>query len=147
MATSKHRAPTQVTIATPHEETALHRFVEQYWKVGVLAAACCIHCSAASPAVDADAEPEDHVAPELPPELCETNSRLKSVLAALDPAAKALLQREVRAFCPRAVVLVIYHVERSGSPESCFRAHADLRDFFDGNLHFDKGSANLLGIC
>ena len=55
--------------------------------VGVLAAACCIHCSAASPAVDADAEPEDHVAPELPPELCETNSRLKSVLAALDPAA------------------------------------------------------------
>lgn len=55
--------------------------------VGVLAAACCINCSAPSPAVDADAEPDDLVTPELPPELCETNSRLKSVLAALDPAA------------------------------------------------------------
>ena len=52
--------------------------------VGVLAAACCIHCSATAPA--AESEAQDLAAPELPLELGETSSRLKSVLAALDPA-------------------------------------------------------------
>lgn len=54
--------------------------------VGVLSAACCAHCSATHPSAEADAEAKDLVAPELPLELRETNSRLKSVLATLDPA-------------------------------------------------------------
>jgi hypothetical protein len=54
--------------------------------VGVLAAACCIHCSATNPGMETDADTKDLV-PNLPLELREANGRLKSVLAALDPAA------------------------------------------------------------
>ena len=55
--------------------------------VGVLAAACCFQCSStAATATPIDAEDQGPAGPELPPELRETNSRLKSVLAALDPA-------------------------------------------------------------
>lgn len=35
---TKHKAPTQVTLAPTHEETELHRFVQRYWKLGVSAA-------------------------------------------------------------------------------------------------------------
>lgn len=35
---AQHRAPAQVTIASTHEETALHRFVERYWKMAALLA-------------------------------------------------------------------------------------------------------------
>ena len=35
---AKHKAPTQITIASIQEETFFHRFVEQYWKLGALLA-------------------------------------------------------------------------------------------------------------
>jgi cyclophilin family peptidyl-prolyl cis-trans isomerase len=36
---AKHKAPTQITIASVQEETVLHRLVERYWKLGIIAAA------------------------------------------------------------------------------------------------------------
>jgi cyclophilin family peptidyl-prolyl cis-trans isomerase len=35
---AKHKAPTQVTIASIQQQTALHEFVERYWKLGVVLA-------------------------------------------------------------------------------------------------------------
>ncbi len=32
---AKHKAPTQITVASIHEQTGFHQFVERYWKLGV----------------------------------------------------------------------------------------------------------------
>lgn len=55
--------------------------------VGVLTTACCIQCSATRPDADSAEEAQDLLTPRLPLELREASSRLKSVLATLDPAA------------------------------------------------------------
>ena len=33
---SKHKAPTQITVASIQEQTFFHEFVERYWKLGVV---------------------------------------------------------------------------------------------------------------
>ena len=77
--------------------------------------------------------------------------------AALDPMAKALVHRKLRAACARSLVLVIYHTDvvaavlsstlratASPTEDSCFTSGSN---FFDENLHFSGGVAKLRPLC
>jgi hypothetical protein len=48
-----------------------------------------------------------------------------------DPASKANVQRILRAACPSAIVLAIYHAD---ADDGC----VPDADFFTGNLHFES---------
>ena len=65
---------------------------------------------------------------------------LDEAFAALDPKSKRLVQSKLRGFCPRSVLLVIYHQD---AESACVPAGG----FFDDNLRFDGGSAALVGTC
>ena len=58
---------------------------------------------------------------------------LDETFAALDPAAKAVVMRELAAFCAESLLLVIYHVDSGACVPRSFDAH--LR-FADGNASF-----------
>jgi len=65
---------------------------------------------------------------------------LDEVFAPLDPLSKTLVQRKLKEFCTRSVVLVVYH---SDANEACLRGGG----FFDDNLRFSNGTARLVGTC
>jgi len=65
---------------------------------------------------------------------------LDEAFAPLDPKSKELLQNKLKAFCAGSLILVIYHSEASSG---CL---AGGRFFYD-NLHFENGTARLVGTC
>eukprot|EP00931_Biecheleriopsis_adriatica_P088031 TRINITY_DN62428_c0_g1_i1.p1 TRINITY_DN62428_c0_g1~~TRINITY_DN62428_c0_g1_i1.p1 ORF type:complete len:800 (-),score=141.16 TRINITY_DN62428_c0_g1_i1:24-2423(-) len=56
--------------------------------------------------------------------------------APLDPRSRQMMKARLKEFCEESLVLVVYHGEESLSGDS----------FFDDNLHFDNGTASLIGL-
>ena len=67
--------------------------------------------------------------------------------AALDPGSKALIQAKLKTFCSKSLVLVIYHTDVQESNDNNLREECISPAFFDGNLHFSGGLAQLRPLC
>ena len=65
---------------------------------------------------------------------------IDEALAPLDADSKILVQRKLKSFCNESVLLVIHHLD---SHSQCVSSGG----FFDDNLHFENGTASLIGTC
>lgn len=65
---------------------------------------------------------------------------LDEAFAPLDPDSKAVVQAQLKVVCPSSLVLVIFHTDAG---ERCVRGGG----FFDGNIHFENGTAQLVDMC
>eukprot|EP00928_Gymnodinium_smaydae_P098469 TRINITY_DN9162_c3_g4_i1.p1 TRINITY_DN9162_c3_g4~~TRINITY_DN9162_c3_g4_i1.p1 ORF type:complete len:858 (-),score=205.56 TRINITY_DN9162_c3_g4_i1:103-2676(-) len=64
---------------------------------------------------------------------------IDEAFAPLDPESRQVVQTRLRDFCRNSLLLVIHH---SDAQERCVPA-----GFFDDNLHFENGTAGLIGTC
>ena len=65
---------------------------------------------------------------------------IDEALAPLDADSKILVQQKLKSFCSESVLLVIHHMD---SHSQCVSSGG----FFDDNLHFENGTASLIGTC
>jgi len=73
-------------------------------------------------------------------EACPRILLLDEAFAPLDPRSKSAIQRRLKDFCAGSLILAIYH---SDANDHCVSAGG----FFDDNLHFENGTAALVGTC
>lgn len=70
-------------------------------------------------------------------------------MAPLDPASKELVMSKLKTFCANSIIIVIYHTdvgqgkEIEGKLVDCVRSN----DFFDKNIHLEKGIVHLRETC
>jgi len=74
---------------------------------------------------------------------------IDETLAPLDPASKSLVMSKLKQFCSDSIIIVIYHTdvgqgkEVEGKSVECVPAN----DFFDKNIHLEKGVVQVRGTC
>lgn len=74
---------------------------------------------------------------------------IDETMAPLDPASKALVMTKLKDFCRESIVIVIYHtdvgrgVEVEGKAVECVPSN----NFFDKNIHLDKGLIQIRPTC
>jgi len=73
-------------------------------------------------------------------ETCPKVLLLDEAFAPLDPASKAVVQQKLKKVCGQSLLMVIHHTDVE---EHCVKAGG----FFDDNLHFENGTARLVGTC
>jgi len=71
---------------------------------------------------------------------CPSVLLIDEAFAPLDPNSKLLIQRKMKEFCSNSLILAIYHADAS---EPCVTTSG----FFDDNLRFGNGTAQLQGGC
>ena len=70
-------------------------------------------------------------------------------MAPLDPASKELVMSKLKKFCASSIIIVIYHTdvgqgkEIEGKIVDCVRSN----EFFDKNIHLEKGIVHLRDTC
>ena len=70
-------------------------------------------------------------------------------MAPLDPVSKALVMNKLKTFCNESVVIVIYHTDVGvdkqveGKAVECIPSN----DFFDKNIHIDRGVVLMRDTC
>ena len=70
-------------------------------------------------------------------------------MAPLDPASKELVMAKLKMFCSESIIIVIYHTdvgqgkEVNGTVVDCVPSN----DFFDKNIHLDKGMIHVRDTC
>lgn len=70
-------------------------------------------------------------------------------MAPLDPASKELVMSKLKTFCANSIIIVIYHTdvgqgkEIEGKLIDCVRSN----EFFDKNIHLEKGIVHLRETC
>lgn len=84
--------------------------------------------------------------------ICPSLLLVDEGFAALDPSSKALVQTKLKTFCHSSLVLVIYHTDTASEEEELDRATRSddtclQPGFFDGNLHFQDGTARIRPLC
>jgi len=72
-------------------------------------------------------------------EKCPRMILIDEAFAPLDPVSKSLVQGKLKDFCQETIILTIHH---TNVDEHCIQ-----RGFFDDNLHFEQGTARLIGTC
>ncbi|GKY96158.1 hypothetical protein MPSEU_000575800 [Mayamaea pseudoterrestris] len=74
---------------------------------------------------------------------------IDETMAPLDPTSKSLVMSKLKAFCRDSVVIVIYHTDVGvdkqveGKTVECIPSN----DFFDRNIHLEKGIVHVRGTC
>jgi ABC-type polar amino acid transport system ATPase subunit len=70
-------------------------------------------------------------------------------MAPLDPDSKALVMKKLKDFCRDSVIIVIYHTDVGrGKDEGPDRVTCvPSNDFFDANIHLDKGFISIRETC
>ena len=71
---------------------------------------------------------------------CPTVLLIDEAFAPLDPVSKQAVRVKLQEFCSKSLVLVVHH---GGEADKC----VDSEGFFDDNLHFQKGTASVVGTC
>mmetsp|Transcript_64188 Transcript_64188/g.119333 ORF Transcript_64188/g.119333 Transcript_64188/m.119333 type:complete len:157 (-) Transcript_64188:22-492(-) len=66
---------------------------------------------------------------------------LDEAFAALDPESKRLVQRKLKEFCSKSLILVVHHSD--AGRQDCIESLG----FFDANLHFASGTVQLRDLC
>mmetsp|Transcript_3011 Transcript_3011/g.6681 ORF Transcript_3011/g.6681 Transcript_3011/m.6681 type:complete len:804 (-) Transcript_3011:92-2503(-) len=72
---------------------------------------------------------------------CPRMLLIDEAFAPLDPMSKQVMQTKLKAFCAQSLVLVVYH--GGSATSSCI----DAEGFFDANVHFANGTAQMLDLC
>jgi ABC-type polar amino acid transport system ATPase subunit len=74
---------------------------------------------------------------------------IDETMAPLDPTSKSLVMGKLKGFCEDSVVIVIYHTDVGvdkqveGKTVECIPSN----DFFDKNIHLDKGIVHIRETC
>ena len=74
---------------------------------------------------------------------------IDETMAPLDPASKELVMSKLKKFCAKSIIIVIYHTdvgqgkEVEGKIVDCVRSN----DFFDKNIHLEKGVVHIRDTC
>jgi energy-coupling factor transporter ATP-binding protein EcfA2 len=77
---------------------------------------------------------------------------IDETMAPLDPASKSLVMAKLKVFCSESIILVIYHTDvgrgtkDSGDGEE-FVECVPSNDFFNKNLHLEKGLIHVRDTC
>lgn len=84
-------------------------------------------------------------------EKCPDALLVDETMAPLDPESKSLVMAKLKQFCDESIIIVIYHTDvgrdtDSGpdkEPETCVPSN----NFFDANIHLEKGFVNIRKTC
>jgi energy-coupling factor transporter ATP-binding protein EcfA2 len=82
-------------------------------------------------------------------EKCPDVLLVDETMAPLDPASKELVMSKLKSFCSESIIIVIYHTdvgqgkEIEGKLVDCVRSN----EFFDKNIHLEKGIVHLRDTC
>jgi energy-coupling factor transporter ATP-binding protein EcfA2 len=70
-------------------------------------------------------------------------------MAPLDPASKELVMAKLKLFCNESIIIVIYHTDvgQGKDVEGTWVDCVPSTDFFDSNIHLDKGIVHLRPCC
>jgi ATPase subunit of ABC transporter with duplicated ATPase domains len=84
-------------------------------------------------------------------EKCQDVLLIDETMAPLDPDSKSLVMAKLKEFCNESIIIVIYHTDvgRSGDTDSDeeFLACVPSNNFFDENIHLEKGFVHVKKTC
>lgn len=84
-------------------------------------------------------------------EHCPDVLLVDETMAPLDPASKSLVMAKLKAFCRDSIIIVIYHTDvaagRTNETEGRVIECVPSNDFFDKNIHLEKGIVNVRETC
>lgn len=84
-------------------------------------------------------------------EKCQDVLLIDETMAPLDPDSKSLVMAKLKEFCNESIIIVIYHTDvgrggDTGSDEE-FLACVPSNNFFDENIHLEKGFVHVKKTC
>ena len=79
---------------------------------------------------------------------CPALLLIDETMAPLDPESKSLVMKKLKSFCSKSIIIVIYHTDvgagdSAGGKVDCVPSS----DFFDKNIHLDKGIVHIRDTC
>ena len=75
---------------------------------------------------------------------------IDETMAPLDPASKSLVMSKLKDFCRESVIVVIYHTDVGSSSSKDQKDTVECipsNDFFDRNIHLEKGMIHIRDVC
>jgi ABC-type lipoprotein export system ATPase subunit len=82
-------------------------------------------------------------------EHCPDVLLIDETMAPLDPASKELVMAKLKLFCKESIVIVIYHTDvgQGREVEGTWVDCVPSSEFFDNNIHLDKGIVHIRPCC
>jgi energy-coupling factor transporter ATP-binding protein EcfA2 len=84
-------------------------------------------------------------------ERCPDVLLIDETMAPLDPDSKALVMEKLKKFCNESIIIVIYHTDvgrdTDAGPDAKSVACIPSNDFFDKNIHLEKGFLLVKDTC
>jgi ABC-type Mn2+/Zn2+ transport system ATPase subunit len=80
-------------------------------------------------------------------EKCPDVLLIDETMAPLDPTSKSLVMSKLKTFCEESIIIVIYHTDVDKQVEGKQVNCVPSSDFFDKNIHLEKGVVILRDTC